>query len=162
MNFIIFGFLFFALIYGFLWLMANAKSETFSTFFRLSTIITALAIIVGLFVAGKYLLSLPFFAILSGAIKKRLLNVFNIIYLYRLLSTILFYTRTRPNQNFRNSYKEVNTAYSILGLSRNCTKKDIIEAHRRLIKKTHPDMQGSTEEASKINRARDILLKIHQ
>ena len=118
-----FWFLLFALIYGFLWFMANAKSETFSTFFRLSTIITALVIIVGLFVAGKYLLSLPFFAILSGAIKKRLLNIFNIIYLYRLLSTILFYARIRPNQNFKNSYKEVNTAYSVLGLSRNCTKK---------------------------------------
>ena len=57
MNIVIFGFLLFALIYGFLWLMANAKSETFSTFFRLSTIITALVIIVGLFVAGKYLSS---------------------------------------------------------------------------------------------------------
>ena len=32
--------------------MANAKSETFSTFFRLSTIITAIAIIVGLFIFG--------------------------------------------------------------------------------------------------------------
>ena len=44
MNIIIFGFLLFALIYGFLWLMANAKSETFSTFFRLSTIITAIVL----------------------------------------------------------------------------------------------------------------------
>jgi len=162
MNIIIFGFLLFALIYGFLWLMANAKSETFSTFFRLSTIITAIVIIAGLFIAGKYLLSLPFFAILSGAIKKRLLNIFNIIYLYRLISTIIFYSRTRPNQNFSNSYKEVNNAYSILGLSRNCTKKDIIEAHRKLIKEEHPDKKGSTEKASKINRARDILLKIHR
>ncbi len=49
-------------------------------------------------------------------------------------------------------------ALQILGLDESATEKDIIEAHRTLMQRNHPDRGGSTWLAARINRAKDILL----
>ena len=49
-------------------------------------------------------------------------------------------------------------ALEILGLDESATKDDIIEAHRVLMQRNHPDRGGSTWLAARINRAKDILL----
>lgn len=50
-------------------------------------------------------------------------------------------------------------AYEVLGLEDNASPEDIKEAHIRLMKKVHPDQEGSDWLAQKINAARDLLLK---
>ena len=50
-------------------------------------------------------------------------------------------------------------ALSILGLQKGASKNDIIEAHKRLMQKMHPDKGGSEELAAQINHAKDTLLK---
>lgn len=49
-------------------------------------------------------------------------------------------------------------ARSILGVSRNATRDEITDAHRRLLVRVHPDRGGSAEAVYQANHARDLLL----
>jgi len=67
---------------------------------------------------------------------------------------------TSAGAGSQGSHREMSRAdaLAILGLSGDPTRDAIIDAHRRLMQKLHPDRGGSDFLAAQINRAKDVLL----
>ena len=65
---------------------------------------------------------------------------------------------TRSGQPPSSPDVTVEEAYAILGLAPGADDEAIKAAHHRLMKQLHPDHGGTDYLASKINRARDVLL----
>jgi len=59
----------------------------------------------------------------------------------------------------RQSGMTVEEAYQVLGLRPGATEAEIREAHHRLMRTAHPDSGGSDWLATRINQARDVLLR---
>jgi curved DNA-binding protein CbpA len=53
----------------------------------------------------------------------------------------------------------VGEAAKLLGVSTDADPAQIVEAHKRLIGKVHPDAGGSAILAAQVNQARDTLLR---
>jgi preprotein translocase subunit Sec63 len=53
----------------------------------------------------------------------------------------------------------LQTAYNILGVTKNTSEVDLIKRHRRLIMINHPDKGGSTYLTLRINEAKEYVLK---
>lgn len=68
-------------------------------------------------------------------------------------------SRQQHSQTPGSGTLDTTEAYEVLGLAPGATKQEIIEAHRKLIHKIHPDLGGSDYLAARINQAKDVLLK---
>ncbi len=64
----------------------------------------------------------------------------------------------RRSGGFEMSEQE---AYQTLGLRPGASPEEIIRAHRALMKERHPDHGGTTDDAARINQAKDRLLRRH-
>lgn len=49
-------------------------------------------------------------------------------------------------------------ARALLGIGRDAGRDEIVEAHRRLLTRVHPDRGGTNEQVHAAARARDLLL----
>lgn len=58
-----------------------------------------------------------------------------------------------------NEIKTTEDALDVLGLEQGASEEDIRAAYKKLMKKVHPDHEGSEWMAAKLNQAKDILLK---
>lgn len=58
----------------------------------------------------------------------------------------------------RGSDMDVPQALQILGLTEGATKQEVLEAHKKLMQKLHPDRGGSNFLAAQVNTAKDVLI----
>ena len=69
----------------------------------------------------------------------------------------------QQNQQQQAQPQQVNLsldqAYEVLGLQPGADKQAVIDAHRKLMQKIHPDRGGNDFLAAQINQAKEVLLK---
>lgn len=70
------------------------------------------------------------------------------------------FTGKWPWQLWRESERAQKEAQAraLLGVERTASREAIIDAHRRLIARVHPDRGGTNEQVHAANAARDLLL----
>ena len=68
-------------------------------------------------------------------------------------------TKNGSTQSFADGDMNVDQALDILGLNSDYTREEVIDQHRKLIAKNHPDVGGSTFIAGRINDAKVTLIK---
>ena len=166
MNIIFTGIIIFVITFLLLSWFVKAKSKKIAKGVRNLIIILSLLIAVILVVGGRILFSLPLFFLAISALKIKGLTAFQIWQIWRLLnylrSTGRYSHFGQNNQAKPSSNLSTDEAYKILGISKGCSKEEIIKASNSLQKKIHPDVNpnSNTERLSQIvNEAKETALK---
>ena len=166
MNVLFTGIIIFVITFLLLSWFVKAKSKKIAKGVRNLVIILSLLIAVILAVGGRILFSLPLFFLAISALKIKGLTAFQIWQIWRLLnylrSTGRYSHFGQNNQAKPSSNLSTDEAYKILGITKGCSKEEIIKASNSLQKKIHPDVNpnSNTERLSQIvNEAKETALK---
>ena len=132
MNIIFTGIIIFVITFLLLSWFVKAKSKKIAKGVRNLIIILSLLIAVILAVGGRILFSLPLFFLAISALKIKGLTAFQIWQIWRLLnylrSTGRYSHFGQNNQAKPSSNLSTDEAYKILGITKGCSKEEIIKA----------------------------------
>lgn len=123
-----------------------------------STIYVLITIIILLAISGRIS-----WIVAAGAALIPIVKII-FIFIWKSLPLIQVWMRTRGARGNRTSSVDTNNkitkseAWEILDLEPGSADEKIIQKHRELMQKLHPDRGGSNYMASKLNLARDVLL----
>jgi hypothetical protein len=164
MNLFLLGIIIFVIVYLFLNWFARASSKKIAITIKKIAVYLSIVIAALFTIGGKYIFSLPFLLILLSGLKIKGLTALQMIQLWRLIKFIKNTGRSQSQFGKTQSSSSVTSeeAYKLLGLSKGCSKDEVLKAAMNLQKKIHPDMNRElkTERLSQlVNEARDKILK---
>lgn len=153
-----------AIVFGALYLVRwflTTPAETVAANIRKSLWLLLGLGLIFLAVTGKLNIIFAFVGSAIPLIARHLPNILRLLGLAKSINSARTQHQSKnpPTQTQAMSQQK---ALSILGLQAGASKKEIVEAHKRLIQKVHPDKGGSEELAIQINHAKDFLLKEHE
>ena len=165
MNLVLIGIIIFVIVYLFLNWFARTSSKKIALTIKKIIVYLSIAIATIFTIGGKYLFSLPFlFVILSGLKIKGLtaLQMFQLWRLIQFLKNSGRFSKNKFGQTQGSSNITTDEAYKLLGLSKGCSKQEVLNATNKLQKKIHPDMNRDlkTERLSQlVNEAKEKIIK---
>ena len=165
MNLVLIGIIIFVIVYLFLNWFTKTSSKKIAITIKKIIVYLSLLIAAIFTIGGKYLFSLPFlFVILSGLKIKGFtaLQMFQLWRLIQFLKNSGRFSQGQFNQAQGSSNLSNDEAYKLLGLSKGCTKEEVLAAANKLQKKIHPDMNRDvkTERLSQlVNEAKEKIIK---
>ena len=165
MNLFLIGTIIFVIVYLFLNWFARTSSKKIATTIKKIAVYFSLILAMLLAIGGKYIFSLPFlFVILSGLKIKGFtaLQMFQLWRLIQFLKNSGRFSKGQFNQTQGSSNISTDEAYKLLGLSKGCSKEEVINSANKLQKKIHPDMNRDvkTERLSQlVNEAKEKIIK---
>ena len=165
MNLVLIGIIIFVIIYLLLNAFARASSKKIAHILKKIAVYLSLILAALFTIGGKFLFSLPFlFVILSGLKIKGLtaLQMFQLWRLIQFLKNSGRFSQSQFNQPQGSSNISNDEAYKLLGLSKGCSKEEVLTAANKLQKKIHPDMNRDvkTERLSQlVNEAKEKIIR---
>jgi len=165
MNLVLIGIIIFVIVYLFLNWFTRTSSKKIALFIKKIIVYLSLIIAAIFTIGGKFLFSLPFlFVILSGLKIKGFtaLQMFQLWRLIQFLKNSWRFSQGKFNQAQGSSSISNDEAYKLLGLSKGCSKEEVLIAANKLQKKIHPDMNRDvkTERLSQlVNEAKEKIIR---
>jgi len=166
MNLVFFGIIIFTLIFVLLSWFTKTSSKKIAKGTRALIFILSVILATFFVIAGRFLFSLPLLLLAMSVLKIKGLTTIQIFQLWRLLQYLRnsgrFSYYGQSNQTKPPSNLSADEAYKILGLSKGCSKEEVIKTTNSLQKKIHPDvnLNSNTERLSQIvNEAKETILK---
>jgi len=165
MNLVLVGIIIFVILYLFLNWFARTSSKKIAITIKKIIVYLSLLLATLFTIGGKFLFSLPFLFVILSGLKIKGFTALQVIQLWRLIQFLKNSGRFSQNQ-FKRTQGSSNIsndeAYKLLGLSKGCSKEEVIAAANKLQKKIHPDMnrEVKTERLSQlVNEAKEKIIR---
>jgi len=165
MNLFLIGTIIFVIVYLLLNWFARASSKKIAHTIKKIAVYLSLILTAILTIGGKFLFSLPFLFVILSGLKIKGLTALQMLQLWRLIQFLKNsgrFTKGQFNQPAGSSSISTDEAYKLLGLSKGCSKEEVINSVNKLQKKIHPDMNRDvkTERLSQlVNEAKEKIIK---
>ena len=165
MNLLLIGITIFVIVYLFLNWFTKTSSKKIALTIKKIIVYLSLIIAAIFTIGGKFIFSLPFLLIILSGLKIKGLTALQMFQLWRLIQFLKNsgrFSKGQFNQTQGSSNISTDEAYKLLGLSKGCSKEEVINSANKLQKKIHPDMNRDvkTERLSQlVNEAKEKIIK---
>ena len=165
MNLVLIGIIVFVIVYLFLNWFARTSSKKIALTIKKIVVYLSLLIAAIFTIGGKFLFSLPFLFVILSGLKIKGFTALQMLQLWRLIQFLKNsgrFSQGQFNQPQGSSNISNDEAYKLLGLSKGCSKEEVLIAANKLQKKIHPDMNRDvkTERLSQlVNEAKEKIIR---